>query len=48
MTDVTHRPEAAILSFDGGTIHAVKYDQLEHFNLTKDFLGNPGSFLRHL
>jgi len=30
--------EAAILSFDGGRIHAVKYDQLEHINLTRDFL----------
>ena len=41
-------PEAAILSFDGGRIHAVKYDQLEHVNLTRDFLNNPQSFLRHL
>jgi predicted ATPase len=41
-------PGAAILSFDGGRIHEVKYDQLEHVNLTKDFLDNPQSFLRHL
>lgn len=41
-------PEASILSFDGGRIHKVKYEQLEHVNLTRDFLRNPESFLRHL
>jgi predicted ATPase len=41
-------PEAAILSFDGGRIRPVKYDQLEHVRLTKDFLNSPQSFLRHL
>jgi predicted ATPase len=41
-------PEASILSFDGGRIHEVKYEQLEHVNLTRDFLKNPESFLRHL
>ena len=29
-------PGAAILSFDGGKIHAVRYDELEHVNLIRD------------
>jgi len=41
-------PEAQILQFVNGTIHEVKYNQLEHVQLTKDFLNNPDSFLRHL
>jgi predicted ATPase len=41
-------PEAEILSFDGGAIQKVQYEQLEHVNLTRDFLKNPQSFLRHL
>lgn len=41
-------PEATILSFDGGKIREVKYEQLEHVKLTKDFLNSPQSFLRHL
>jgi predicted ATPase len=41
-------PGAVILSFDGGALHQVQYDQLEHVNLTRDFLRNPQAFLRHL
>ena len=41
-------PDAQILQFANGTIHEVKYDTLEHVQLTKDFLNNPESFLRHL
>ena len=41
-------PGAAILSFDGGKIHAVRYDELEHVNLIRDFVNRPESFLRHL
>ncbi len=41
-------PGATILSFDGGKIQKVKYEQLEHVNLTRDFLASPDSFLRHL
>jgi predicted ATPase len=41
-------PGAAILSFDGGSIHQVRYTDLEHVNLTRDFLRNPEAFLRHL
>jgi len=41
-------PDAEIISFDGGTLHSVKYEQLEHVNLTRDFLNDPQAFLRHL
>ncbi len=41
-------PEATILSFDGGNIHPVRYDELEHVNLTRDLLNRPESFMRHL
>ncbi len=41
-------PGATIWSFDGGTVHKAEYDQLEHVNLTRDFLRNPQAFLRHL
>ncbi len=41
-------PEAQILSFENGMIKQVKYEDLEHVRLTRDFLENPQSFLRHL
>jgi predicted ATPase len=41
-------PGAQILSFENGTIKQVKYEDLEHVRLTKDFLDNPQSYLRHL
>ena len=41
-------PDAQILFFHEGKIQEVKYHQLEHVQLTKDFLNNPDSFLRHL
>ncbi len=41
-------PDAIILSFDSGTIQQVQYEQLEHVNLTRDFLQNPQAFLRYL
>lgn len=41
-------PEAQVLFFNQGKIREVKYDELEHVQLTKDFLNNPNSFLRHL
>ncbi len=41
-------PGAAIWSFDGESMHRVCYGDLEHVNLTRDFLQNPESFLRHL
>lgn len=41
-------PGAVILSFDHNPVQPVAYDQLEHVTLTRDFLNNPQSFLRHL
>ena len=41
-------PDAQILQFANGAIREVKYKELEHVQLTKDFLNNPDPFLRHL
>lgn len=41
-------PGAAILSFDEGHIHRLRYEEVEHVTLTRDFLANPQRFLRHL
>lgn len=41
-------PDADILSFDEIPIKKVEYNELEHVRLTRDFLNNPESFLRHL
>ena len=41
-------PEAQIFQFQDGAIREVKYNDLEHVNLTRDFLANPEAFLRHL
>jgi predicted ATPase len=41
-------PDAQILQFADGKIQEVKYNQLEHVQLTKDFLNSPESFLKHL
>ncbi len=41
-------PEAQILSFSNGEIRRVEYDELEHVTLTKEFLNNPGAYLRNL
>jgi predicted ATPase len=41
-------PEAAILSFKDGRLQQVQYEQLEHVQITKDFLSNPDRYLRHL
>ncbi len=41
-------PGAVILSFDQSPVSAVRYDELEHVTLTRDFLNNPEQFLRHL
>jgi predicted ATPase len=40
--------DAVILSFDDPPIRAVHYNDLEHVNLTRDFLADPESFLRRL
>ena len=41
-------PEAQILQFHEGRMKQVKYSDLEHVQLIKDFLNNPESFLRYL
>jgi len=41
-------PGAEILRFDDGHITSVKFDDLEHVRLMRDFLQNPEAFLRNL
>ena len=41
-------PDAAIWSFDDVPIRRVAFEELEHVKLTRDFLADPGAFLRHL
>lgn len=41
-------PNADILLLEDKGIKKVKYDELEHVTLTRDFLNHPESFLRHL
>jgi predicted ATPase len=41
-------PGATIYSLDGGMPHCLAWDDVEHVALTRDFLNDPDSFLRHL
>jgi len=41
-------PDAAIWSFDTAPIRRVRWEDLEHVTLTRDFLNDPEAFLRHL
>lgn len=41
-------PGAAIYQFDEQGIEETTYESTEHFHLTKSFLNNPASYLRHL
>jgi predicted ATPase len=41
-------PDATIFSFDSQPVRPVEYEDLEHVTLTRDFLNNPGAFLRRL
>lgn len=41
-------PDARIISFDKYPIEEVNYNDLEHVNLTRDFLNNPDRYLRYL
>lgn len=41
-------PGATIFSFDSVPIAQVDYDEVEHVSLTRSFLNNPESYLRHL
>lgn len=41
-------PNAEILYIKEGKITPMKYEEIEHVQLTRDFLNNPERFLRHL
>ncbi len=41
-------PDAQIFSFENGEIRKVKYADLEHVTLTRAFLNDPDSYVRHL
>ena len=41
-------PGARVLSLDEGTIRDVRYDETDHYRLTRDFLEAPERFFRHL
>ena len=41
-------PGATIVSFDQAPPASVAFDELEHVNLTRTFLNDPGAYLRHL
>jgi predicted ATPase len=37
-----------LLSFDSVPVERVAYGDLEHVNLTRDFLNDPERFMRHI
>jgi predicted ATPase len=41
-------PHATIYSFDRVPIERVRYEELQHVNVTRDFLNDPASYLRRL
>lgn len=41
-------PGATVLSLDDGEIRPVRYDETDHYQLTRSFLEAPERFLRHL
>lgn len=41
-------PGATIYAFGGDGLHQASYDTLEHVVITREFLANPGAYLRHL
>ena len=41
-------PGATIYTFDGGAMRRVRYEELEHVQLTREFLMEPERFLKHL
>ena len=41
-------PGATILSFDGGSIGEIAYEDVPNVRLTREFLGAPEMYLRHL
>lgn len=41
-------PGSTLLNFDGGVISPVRYEELEHVQITRSFLENPQGYLKHL
>jgi len=41
-------PGATIISFDDGAMRTVPFAELDHVNITRDFLNDPSRYLRHL
>ena len=41
-------PGASIYQFDEDGVRETRYEDTEHFSLTRSFLNNPGVYLRHL
>jgi predicted ATPase len=41
-------PGAVLLGLDRGPIHAVRYEDTDHYRLTKEFLDAPARFFKHL
>lgn len=41
-------PDATILDFDSHPLKSISFDNVKHVEITKAFLENPNSFLRHL
>jgi predicted ATPase len=41
-------PGARVLSLDDGSIREVRFDETDHYRLTRDFLEAPERFFRHL
>jgi predicted ATPase len=41
-------PGSTLLSLDGGRIREMPYQETDHYQITRDFLGSPERFLKHL
>jgi len=41
-------PGAVLFSLDGDRIEEIRYEDTEHFKITRDFLAGPERFLKHL
>jgi len=41
-------PGATVLCLEGDSIRPVRYQDTEHYQLTRDFLNSPERFYRHL
>jgi predicted ATPase len=41
-------PGARLYSFDASPPEAVPYEEVDHVRLTREFLAEPGRFLRHI